>query len=66
MIALLGSSDQREFRGQLPILKAVFIRAQIAGAVICESLVFKKAVPTWARDRERLRVAARTAGWRSA
>jgi diguanylate cyclase (GGDEF)-like protein len=48
LIALLGSSDQREFRGQLPILKALFIRAQIAGAVICESLVFKRAVPSWA------------------
>ena len=48
LIALLGSSDQREFRGQLPFLKALFIRAQIAGAVICESLVFKRAVPSWA------------------
>ncbi len=53
LIALLGSSDQREFRGQLPILKALFIRAQIAGAVICESLVFKKAVPDVGGDRER-------------
>ena len=48
MIALLGSSDQREFRGQLPFLKTLFIRAQIAGAVICESLVFKRTVPSWA------------------
>jgi diguanylate cyclase (GGDEF)-like protein len=48
LVALLGSSDQREFRGELPFLKALFIRAQIAGAVICESLVFKRVVPSWA------------------
>ena len=45
-IALVGSSDKREFRGELPFLKALFIRAQIAGAVICESLVFKHFIPT--------------------
>jgi diguanylate cyclase (GGDEF)-like protein len=47
LIALLGSSDAREFRGELPPLKALFIRAQIAGAVICESLVFKHFAPFW-------------------
>jgi diguanylate cyclase (GGDEF)-like protein len=41
LVGLLGSSDKREFRGELPFLKALFIRAQIAGAVISESLVFK-------------------------
>ena len=46
LIALLGSTDTREFRGELPFLKALFIRAQIAGAVICESLVFKRFVPS--------------------
>ena len=46
-IAFLGSTDRREFRGEMPVLKAVFIRAQIAGAVICESLVFKRVVPSW-------------------
>jgi len=47
LIALLGSSDTREFKGELPPLKALFIRAQIAGAVICESLVFKHFAPFW-------------------
>jgi diguanylate cyclase (GGDEF)-like protein len=47
LIALIGTSDKREFRGELPFLKAVFIRAQIAGAVICESVVFKHFVPDW-------------------
>jgi len=45
LVALLGSSDMREFRGELAFLKALFIRAQIAAAVICESLVFKQFVP---------------------
>jgi diguanylate cyclase (GGDEF)-like protein len=47
LVALLGSSDPREFRGEIQPLKALFIRAQIAGAVICESLVFKHVVPRW-------------------
>jgi diguanylate cyclase (GGDEF)-like protein len=47
LVALLGSSDPREFRGEIQPLKALFIRAQIAGAVICESLVFKHVVPQW-------------------
>ena len=46
-IALLGSSDKREWRFEIPFLKALFIRSQIAGAVICESLVFKQVVPEW-------------------
>ncbi|MEP6758705.1 MAG: EAL domain-containing protein [Actinomycetota bacterium] len=45
-IALVGAGDKREFRGELPFLKALFIRAQIAGAVICESVVFKRFIPT--------------------
>jgi diguanylate cyclase (GGDEF)-like protein len=47
LIALIGTSDKREFRGELPFFKAVFIRAQIAGAVICESLVFHHFFPDW-------------------
>ena len=39
-IAMIGSTDRRELRGELPILKALFIRAQIALAVTGEALVF--------------------------
>jgi diguanylate cyclase (GGDEF)-like protein len=46
-IALLGSSDKRELQRDIPFLKALFIRSQIAGAVICESLMFKWIVPSW-------------------
>jgi len=41
LIAFVGSSDQRELRRELPIMKSLFIRAQIAVAVMCESFVFK-------------------------
>ncbi len=47
LIALIGTSDNREFRGELPFLKGLFIRAQIAGAVICESAVIKIVYPQW-------------------
>jgi diguanylate cyclase (GGDEF)-like protein len=47
LIVLLGTSDTREFRGELPLWKGLFIRAQIAGAAICESLVFKRLYPGW-------------------
>jgi diguanylate cyclase (GGDEF)-like protein len=47
LIALAGSSDQREFKGELPLLKALWIRGQIAGAVLAESLVFKLLFPRW-------------------
>ncbi|HEX6844722.1 MAG TPA: EAL domain-containing protein [Actinomycetota bacterium] len=40
-IALAGSADQRELRGELPLLKAIFIRSQIALSVVVESLMFK-------------------------
>ncbi len=40
-IVLLGSADVREFRGQMPPLTAVFVRAQIALAVLLESQVFR-------------------------
>jgi diguanylate cyclase (GGDEF)-like protein len=40
-IALFGSADSRELRGELPLLKAVFIRSQIAVCVIVESYLFK-------------------------
>src|SRR6476619_281653 len=36
LIALLGTSDKREFRGELPFMKGLFIRTQIAGSAICE------------------------------
>ena len=52
LIALIGTSDKREFRGELPFLKGLFIRAQIAGAVICESVVIKLVVPSVGRDRQ--------------
>ncbi len=41
LIAFLGSSDPRELRRELPIMKAIFVRAQIAVAVVCESVVFE-------------------------
>ena len=40
-IALFGSSDPRELRREIPVMKALFIRAQIAAAVMAESFVFK-------------------------
>jgi diguanylate cyclase (GGDEF)-like protein len=49
LMAFIGTADKREFRGELPLLKALFIRAQIAGAVICESLIIKLVYPQWAR-----------------
>src|ERR1044072_9445780 len=45
LIALLGTSDNREFRGELPFMKGLFIRTQIAGSAICESLVIKAVYP---------------------
>ncbi|MCD6020346.1 MAG: hypothetical protein K0R20_56 [Actinomycetia bacterium] len=41
LIVLLGSADVREFRRQVPPLTAVFVRAQIALAVLAESQVFR-------------------------
>ena len=41
LIVLLGSADARELRGQVPPLTAVFVRAQIALAVLAESQVFR-------------------------
>ena len=41
LIAFVGSSDPRELRRELPIMKALWIRGQIAAAVLCESMVFK-------------------------
>src|SRR3990172_2981607 len=40
LIAFAGAADMREVRGQLPPLKALFIRAQIAVSVGAESFVF--------------------------
>ena len=39
-VALLGSSDSRELRGTVPFTRALFNRAQVAAAVIVESLLF--------------------------
>jgi diguanylate cyclase (GGDEF)-like protein len=41
LIAFCGSSDPRELRREIPIMKALWIRAQIAVAVMCESVIFK-------------------------
>ena len=41
LIAFCGSSDPRELRREIPIMKALWIRAQIAVAVLCESVIFK-------------------------
>ena len=41
LIVLLGSADAREFRRQIPPLTAMFVRAQIALAVLAESQVFR-------------------------
>ena len=40
LAAFLGTSDPREFRRELRISKAVFIRAQIAASVAAESFLF--------------------------
>jgi diguanylate cyclase (GGDEF)-like protein len=40
-IALVGSADRRELNRELPVLKALFIRAQIALCVVIESHLFK-------------------------
>ncbi len=39
-VTLVGSFDPREFRGELPLLKALFIRAQVAVSILAESAVF--------------------------
>jgi diguanylate cyclase (GGDEF)-like protein len=43
-IALFGSADARELRGEVPLLKALFVRAQIAVCVVAESLIFTHVV----------------------
>ena len=40
LIAFLGAVDKREFHGELPPMKAMYIRAQIAWSVALESVVF--------------------------
>jgi diguanylate cyclase (GGDEF)-like protein len=45
LIALIGSSDKREFKGEIGLAQALFSRAQIAGAAICESIVFHTLLP---------------------
>src|SRR6476620_3911426 len=47
LIALLGTSDNREIRGELPFFKGLFIRTQVAAAALCESIVFKRLYPSW-------------------
>jgi diguanylate cyclase (GGDEF)-like protein len=41
LIALGGSADPRELRRELPLMKAVWNRAQVAVTVLCESAIFK-------------------------
>ncbi|MEO8292613.1 MAG: EAL domain-containing protein [Actinomycetota bacterium] len=41
-IALLGTSDVRELRRELPLAKSLFIRGQIAISVLVEGLVFHR------------------------
>jgi diguanylate cyclase (GGDEF)-like protein len=41
LIVFLGSADVREFRRQIPVLTAIFVRSQIALAVLAESQVFR-------------------------
>ncbi|CAN5728670.1 hypothetical protein BH18ACT17_BH18ACT17_11710 [soil metagenome] len=41
LIAFCGSGDRRELRREVPLVKALWIRAQIAVAVLCESVIFK-------------------------
>jgi diguanylate cyclase (GGDEF)-like protein len=42
LIAFAGSADRDEFRREVPISTALWIRAQIAAAVIAESMIFKQ------------------------
>ena len=42
LIALLGAVDKRELRGELPVMKALYIRGQIAFSVAAESLIFHR------------------------
>ena len=41
-IAFLGATDARELKGEIPPLKALFVRSQIAVCVIAESAVFER------------------------
>ncbi len=43
-IAFLGATDARELKGEIPPLKALFVRSQIAVCVIAESAVFNHTV----------------------
>jgi signal transduction histidine kinase len=40
LITLLGSFDPRELKGELPPLKAAFIRSQVAVSILAENLLF--------------------------
>ena len=42
VIAFLGAADKREFRRELPPLKAIYVRGQIALSVALESAVFHR------------------------
>jgi signal transduction histidine kinase len=58
MIALLGSSDPREFRGQVRPLRAVFNRAQLGLALFVASAAFHALGGTTDRWTTRLAIAA--------
>ena len=53
LIALFGTADNREFRGELPFFKGLFIRTQVAAAALCESIVFKRLYPSWSHLTEK-------------
>jgi diguanylate cyclase (GGDEF)-like protein len=40
LIAFVGTSDKREVKRELPLMKALYIRAQIAWSVALESMIF--------------------------
>jgi diguanylate cyclase (GGDEF)-like protein len=40
LIAFVGTSDKREVKRELPVMKALYIRAQIAWSVALESMIF--------------------------
>ncbi len=42
LIAFLGTADEREIRRELPVLKALYIRGQIAWSVALEAVIFHR------------------------
>src|SRR5262249_30091310 len=44
-VAFVGSIDQRELRREMPILKAVFVRSEVALSVMAAGVVFHAIAP---------------------